>query len=427
MREKLLSQHWHFYQPRGNDVWASIIDEQCYKPNSENGILRDISFNIGPTLIEWFERNDPNTLERMVSADRGQVIAQPYNHRILPLIRYEEDLKTQVRWGKEHFKRYFNRSPRGMWLPEAATDTRTCNALVDEGIEYTLGAWWQGKTEDGGRIDPSDAYNVDLGDGKSICYLFYHPVSAEIAFNSHIGTGLRFLDNADMALEALIDKTADDPLVLLAYDGETFGHHHRLADHWAGYFPRAVEKRSGVAMLTPDQYIDYIGAKSKALIEEKSSWSCLCGGLKRWTEGCNCAGGKKDYQSTLLAVLESQEDKVHDLFSTYAGKALRDPWAARDDYIHVLIREETFEEMIARHLKRYRTREGISALKGLFEAEYLTQLSFTSCGWFFPEINIQTKNNIRDAYSASKKIRDSIGHDISPPLAELDWMLDRPD
>ena len=423
MGDIYLSQHWHFYQPRNNDFWARIIDKECYEPNSKNGILDHVSFNVGPTLIEWFEKNSPQTLQNILEADHGHAIAQPYNHRILPLTRYDEDLKTQIFWGKEHFKKYFSRYPRGMWLSEAATDIRTSKELVNQNIEYTIGASWQGKKSNGDNLDLSKAYNVNLSDGQSIIYFFFHPISADIAFNSNAINDTRFLDNADVAVQKVVDVAKDNSHILLAYDGETFGHHHKMADKWASYFPQAVDKHPGAKMITLDEYIDEIGVYDSAELVEKSSWSCLCGNLERWTVGCNCSGGPRNYQKELLDVLEHQEDMVHDIFYDHASKLINDVWDARNDYVNVLLGNSSFNSMIKKYQKGKLSTHKLERLKNLFEAEYFTQLSFTSCGWFFSDVNIQTKNNIKDAHNASKKIKKSIGLDISKELYRLDWML----
>ena len=423
MPTKYIAQHWHFYQPRNNDFWAERVNAECYKPNSENGILRNISYNIGPTLIDWLEKNDSKTLENMISADRGQVIGQTYNHRIMPLIRHDEDLKTQIIWGKRHFVKYFNREPKGIWLPETATDKRVCKELVNQGIKYTIGAWWQGSSHDGRIIDTKDAYNVDLGDGKRIIYFFFDPISSEIAFNSSANTSTRFLDNADVAIDRILRDIGEDGFMLLAYDGETFGHHHKFADKWAAYFPNAIRKRQEAKMVTLDEYIESNPPQKCADIIDNSSWSCLCGDLGRWSKGCSCAGGDREYQEVLLSTLEAQEDRIHDIFVSECEKTLYDVWDARNDYIDIklgLISEDIF---LKRHSKKRLSTELKKKIIGLLEAEYLTQLSFTSCGWFFPEVNIQTINNISDAKLAALKIESSTGLNVSENLKNLDWML----
>ncbi|HEX2243870.1 MAG TPA: glycoside hydrolase, partial [Gammaproteobacteria bacterium] len=115
--------HGHFYQPPRENAWLETVELQdsaypyhdwnqrvtaeCYAPNAVARILDEqgqivqlvnnyarISFNFGPTLLQWLETNEPEVYESILSADRvsmqkfaghGSAIAQPYNHIILPL------------------------------------------------------------------------------------------------------------------------------------------------------------------------------------------------------------------------------------------------------------------------------------------------------------------------------------------------------
>jgi alpha-amylase/alpha-mannosidase (GH57 family) len=115
------SVHGHFYQPPREDPltgeipiepgaapyrnWNERINAQCYRPNAELGNFEHISFNMGPTLLEWMAKHDPQTLNRIVEQERknvekfgvGNAMAQAYNHAILPLASLEDKI-TQVRW-----------------------------------------------------------------------------------------------------------------------------------------------------------------------------------------------------------------------------------------------------------------------------------------------------------------------------------------
>jgi hypothetical protein len=68
---------------------------------------------------------------------------------------------------------------------------------------------------------------------------------------------------------------------------------------------------------------------------------------------------------------------------------LRDPWAARNDYIHVILDRSPeslwifFEKHSQRQLK---AEETVQALK-LLEMQRHAMLMYTSCGWFFDEIS----------------------------------------
>src|SRR3989442_15516530 len=166
--------HGHFYQPPRENPWIEEVEVQdsappfpdwneritaeCYGPNgaarlkSGEGRIRDIvnnyvhlSFNFGPTLLAWLERQAPEVYRSVLVADarsvqergHGNALAQGYNHAILPLCN-ERDLRSQIRWGIGDFRHRFRRDPEGMWLPETAADLRTLQALHEEGIRFTV-------------------------------------------------------------------------------------------------------------------------------------------------------------------------------------------------------------------------------------------------------------------------------------------------
>ncbi len=110
--------HGHFYQPPRENPWTGIVEtepdaapfhdwnerihSECYRPNSLISVSADgkeqsvnnyagISFNFGPTLLSWLERNHADTYARIIEADResaiardghGNAIAQAYGHAI---------------------------------------------------------------------------------------------------------------------------------------------------------------------------------------------------------------------------------------------------------------------------------------------------------------------------------------------------------
>src|SRR4030042_2902066 len=130
MADRALCIHGHFYQPPREDPltglippetgaspyhnWNERIQAECYRPNSELGNFPRISFNLGPTLCAWMERNDPQAVRQIAAQDRanldrhgvGNAIAQAYNHTILPLAT-RRDKDTQVAWGIAAFAHTF--------------------------------------------------------------------------------------------------------------------------------------------------------------------------------------------------------------------------------------------------------------------------------------------------------------------------------
>src|SRR5918994_515046 len=237
--------HGHFYQPPRENAWLETVELQdsaypyhdwnqritaeCYAPNSVARILDDqnrivqlvnnyarISFNFGPTLLQWLENNEAEVYEAIVTADRqsmanfaghGSAIAQPYNHMIMPLAN-RRDRRTQVIWGIRDFERRFKRRPEGIWLPETAVDLETLEILAEEGIRFTILAphqasrvrrtgarLWQDVT--GAKIDPTRPYSQQLPSGKTIAIFFYDgPIARAVAFEGLLTRGEHFAGHA---------------------------------------------------------------------------------------------------------------------------------------------------------------------------------------------------------------------------------------
>ena len=137
--------------------WNQKITSECYAPNTAARILDSqnkiehisnnyskISFNFGPTLLSWMERNDNVIYNAIVEADKesqkkfsghGSALGQCYNHMIMPLANLR-DKHTQVIWGLKDFEFRFRRKAEGMWLPETAVDLETLDILP--GIRLSL-------------------------------------------------------------------------------------------------------------------------------------------------------------------------------------------------------------------------------------------------------------------------------------------------
>ena len=175
MTQQYVCIHGHFYQPPRENAWLEIVEAQdsadpyhdwnlritaeCYAANAASRILdgdgyiidvvnnyAEISFNFGPTLLSWMEKNAQGVYEAILEADKvsagrfnghGSALAQPYNHMIMPLATRSDKI-TQILWGIRDFEYRFGRTPEGMWLPETAVDMETLDIMSGFGIAFTL-------------------------------------------------------------------------------------------------------------------------------------------------------------------------------------------------------------------------------------------------------------------------------------------------
>jgi alpha-amylase/alpha-mannosidase (GH57 family) len=436
--ERFVCVHGHFYQPPRENAWLEQIEIQdsaypyhdwneriaaeCYTPNAESRILDHdafitrivnnysrMSFNFGPTLLSWMEKNVPATYEAILRADRssmerfsghGSALAQAYNHMILPLAN-RRDKVTQVRWGIADFEHRFSHKPEGMWLPETAVDIETLDVLAEHDIRFTILAPRQaararsaGSSEwqdvSGERIDPTVAYSQALPSGRSIAIFFYDgPIAKAVAFEGILSSGESL---AGRLLGAFRDSPSPQ-LVNIAVDGETFGHHHRFGDMALAFALHHIET-NGLARITNyGEFLELHPPTHEVEIAENSSWSCAHG-IERWRSdcGCNTGGGQgwnQSWRGPLRDALNWLRDATAPAYENEAREFFADPWQARDSYIQLVLDRslDSVNAFLGDHATKDLTdNERIRLLK-LLEMQRHAMLMYTSCGWFFDELS----------------------------------------
>src|SRR5467141_3672979 len=436
---RYLCVHGHFYQPpRENPFleaielqdsaypyhdWNERVASECYAPNATSRILDGeqriiqlvnnysrISFNFGPTLLSWIEQKAPKTYDALREADtssrerysgHGSAVAQAYNHMIMPLANCRDKI-TQVKWGIRDFEYRFGRLPEGMWLPETAVDTETLDVLAANGIKFTILAPRQAKRirkrgsrswqdVSGDRGDPSRAYLVQLPSKRAISVFFYDgPISQGVAFEGLLDNGQRF---ADRLMSGFSDTRDWPQLVSIATDGESYGHHHRFGEMALSYALHHIETNKLAQLTNYGEFLERHPADHLAEIVNNSSWSCVHG-VERWRTSCGCnsgghAGWNQEWRAPLRAALDWLRDELAPFYEQKAGPLLKDVWAARDEYVQVILNRA--EGNVRNFLHNHATHplgneEQVAALK-LLEMQRHAMLMYTSCGWFFDELS----------------------------------------
>lgn len=435
--------HGHFYQPPRENPWLGIIEKQpsaapwedwnqriadeCYAPNAACEFLTaegarevsnnyaGISFNFGPTLLAWMERERPQILEAIIEADRiggarfnghGPAIAQAYNHMIMPLAA-TQDKATQIRWGVADFRHRFGRSPEGMWLPETAVDLETLDLMAAEGIRFTIlaphqaeavtipggngaassaGGWR--RIEKAADLNTSRAYRVRVGSGRQIAVFFYDgDVSGAVAF-----AGL--LNDPELFVERLVGFGRPPRLRHIATDGETYGHHVKGGERTLATGLYEIGRHPDAELTVYGAFLESTPPDREVRIAENTSWSCSHG-VERWRSHCGCAGGREpgyrqDWRAPLRRALDRLRDRVAFRFDELGRGLFTDPWEARNAYIHVMLDPSpeglaAFLEANARFGERDREDLEVRRALGLMEQQRYAMLMYTSCGWFFDD------------------------------------------
>lgn len=472
MSNRYVCVHGHFYQPPRENAWLESIElqesaypnhdwneritDECYGPNGRARILDDgwivninnnyarISFNFGPTVLAWMQFHAPGVYARIIEADResmdrfsghGSAIAQGYNHVIMPLCN-DRDRATQVRWGIADFRHRFGRDPEGMWLPETAVSTATLEVLAEHDIKFTILAPRQadaireigtGEWEDvNSGIDPSRAYLCNLPSGKSITLFFYDgPVSQAVAFEGLLHSGPRF---AARLMDIFDDARPWPQLAHIATDGESYGHHHRHGDMALAAALDHIESSPDVRLTNYGEFLSLHPPTHEVRIHENSSWSCIHG-VERWRSDCGCQSGahpewRQAWRRPLREALDYLRDSVIPLYEKAAAALLRDPWAARDAYISIILDRSpaSLDRFLAEHAVRPLNDAERSRVLQLLELQRHAMLMYTSCGWFFDDISgIETVQVIQYAGRVIQLAKELLAADFEPEfLARLE-------
>jgi hypothetical protein len=416
--------HGHFYQPSRIDPatgvvppdpsaapahdWNARIAADCYRPNAELGNYGRISWDVGPTLSAWLEDGDPPAYRGFVEGDRGRYgLAQPFHHSILPLATLA-DRRTEIRWGMRDFEVRFGRRPLGAWLPETAVDLESVRILAEEGIEHTILAPWQLE----GHPDPRRPYQVDLGDGRSmVVVIFDRALSTAVSFEPDATTDAdrfarerilpRLYDGGDR-----VDGPDTAPFLVIATDGELYGHHQPFRDHFLARLVDHVDLGFDVVPLAEVARADH-PALAPATLVERTSWSCHHG-VARWHEACSCVpdgSWKRPLRETLDDLAAAIDATTEAVARRLPGAP--DPWAARDAYVDVVIGAERRETFADRWLGADAPSAAKTDLLALMEAQRWRLAMFASCGWYWDVPHRpETQGVIRAAVHAARRIDD---------------------
>ncbi len=443
--------HGHFYQPPRENPWLEAVEVQdsaapfhdwnqrvtaeCYAPNAAARMLRPagaienivnnyqlISFNFGPTLLGWLEAEAPEVVRALQEADQasaarwghGNALAQVYNHLIMPLATRRDKL-TQIRWGIRDFEHHFGRRPEGMWLAETAVDLESLELMAGEGIRFTILAPHQAaalrppgarewQTVGPGGIDFRRPYKVATPGGEMAVFFYHGPLSRAVAFERLLDDGARFAGRIKQDLPA---GGAEDSILTLATDGESYGHHHRFGEMALAYALNQLDQDPGVELTNLAAYLAAHPPAWEARIAENTSWSCPHG-VERWRSDCGCAlnpggPGNQAWRAPLRRAVDHLLERLALLLEEVGGRLLKDPWAARDDYVGLILDEslEQREGFFTLHQAHpLDAEERVRALK-LMESQRWGLFAATSCAWFFDDLaGLEAVQNLRFAARA---------------------------
>lgn len=407
--------HGHFYQPpRENPFtgkipddeyvqkmsngkysnWNEVICEECYKPNADIENFSLITFDLYRTLAEWIKTYDPTTYQKIIDENYkvyqkdgiGSAFCGSWNHSILPLLR-DHDIELEVYWGCQDFINRFGHAPVGFWLAETAVSKKVLDVLAQNGIRIVILAPWQAETD----VDTTKLYWTQLYEGRRICVAFYdRELSNRLSFDSES------MKNADGFTEKFISSRHlnERQTLLGATDGERYGHHFKDGEKFLSYFLTASIHNANYQQGTIIKSYLEIPVKDEVFIKDFTSWSCLCGDLKRWKQDCDCCVDYNDYnrrmngdwKKYLFEAIHTLSENLESFTDHLMIEHIPDLFEAKKEYVKVLLQTMSEKDFIKKYIPNHSVWKNKNLLK-LLDMHKFRLASFTSCGWFFEDID----------------------------------------
>ncbi|MCF6157056.1 MAG: DUF1957 domain-containing protein [wastewater metagenome] len=268
---------------------------------------------------EKYQRNIVQAFKKFQDMGRLEIITSAATHAFLPLISNNINaIRAQIHIAVNHYKKHFDKKPRGIWLPECAYDQRIDQILKEEEIRFfimeTHGILFASPRPKYGVYAPlycpsgiaafgrdgesskevwssTEGYPGDFsyrefyrdigfdldyhyirpylhGDGKrsNIGIKYYRitgktdhkePYSVENALQKAAEHAGNFLHNREKQVEYLAGIIDRKPVIVAPYDAELFGHWWFEGPSWIHFLIRKIAfDQKTISLITPIEYLN---------------------------------------------------------------------------------------------------------------------------------------------------------------------------
>lgn len=383
----------HFYQPPREAThpsvlhistdpekknWTAIIEDQCYKPLAQEGLLNKVSFDIYQSLLLQMEKIDSDTALIYQKAMKENGVGEAFIHPILPDLT-RDDKSIVISAGVKRFKQLTGENPHVFWPPETAIDTETLEVLSENEYQGFICAPEQIVQPDGSCSDNKPT-KINLPNGRSIAALpFDRSVSNKLAFDPK--------QNADNFVKSYIkpiyDNTSKDQVIIAWTDAETFGHHFKNADKFLKYLINSSLPNIGLYPISINKLLNDNKKLSTGKIVERSAWSCPHGNLIRWNGSCECGWGQDtSWKKPFMESMDYLNNEVTKILLNCLGTK----------YVE-LVSDYFYTNFSNSETHDY-------SLNALKSAKIASLVAKTSCATFFSNPEVSGKINLLYAYES---------------------------
>jgi len=261
----------HIYQPptQKPTILKQIISES-YQPlfdllNRES--YAKLTLNINGSLLElldfYQEKKLLDSINSLVKNKQIDLLGSSCYHAILPLIP-EDEIARQIQLNEQQITSNFGEnalSSRGFWLPEMAYDFRVIDSLEKKNYSWTVISSVATPTE-----ELPDNYIPMINDN-FIIYFRNDLLSNLISFKKPT------VDEFYKEMKGTKDPSKDDYYLILAMDGETYGHHVKgLIEDFLEPLIHRIKNDENIKLIKIAE-LPSIFQERKHIIARSSTWS----------------------------------------------------------------------------------------------------------------------------------------------------------
>ncbi len=300
-----------------------------------------------------------------------------------------------------------------------AVDDDTLAAVAQAGIKFVILGADQGHFSRDGRDAGPFVWQRD--NLTVAIFRFDRQLSGWLAFSDVLHDGSKF---AAALIETALTMVPGAAL-LIATDGETYGHHKR---HGAAELARTLsllEQHEGIEVINCGAYLARHPATDHFHIDSPSSWSCAHG-VERWRSNCGCRldpHTSQDWREPFLAAMQFVKHHVDGVYERFAPELAPDSRRALRESATLFANPNpiALEEFAQAH--KIRDEVARDRLVRLIEMQRGAHAALTSCAWFFDDFGgLEGRVALRHASRAlelAAELTASVEHELIQRLREI--------